>query len=88
MRLSFLAILSGLALLLAYCVFVRHWNGALAALTIGGVGLALAVLLLGVLLLVAPAASRAAIREVFVATVRDDLRTLRSAAMYWRCPVK
>lgn len=88
MRSSFLAVLTGLALLLVYCVFVRHWNGALAALTIGGVGLGVAVLLLGVLLLIAPAASRPAIRKVIAATVRDDLRTLRDAAMFWRGPTK
>ncbi|MGF6371323.1 uncharacterized protein (DUF58 family) [Paraburkholderia sp. RAU6.4a] len=54
MRLSLLAVLTGLTGLLCYCVFVRHWDGALAALVIGGAGLVASLLLIGALLLVAP----------------------------------
>ncbi|MGF6871690.1 hypothetical protein [Paraburkholderia sp. MM5477-R1] len=86
MRLSLLAVLTGLTGLLCYCVFVRHWDGALAALVIGGAGLVASLLLIGALLLIAPAARRPAMRQLFLVTLREDLRTLRAAVMFWRAP--
>jgi peptidoglycan/LPS O-acetylase OafA/YrhL len=88
MRLSFLAVLTGLAGLLAYMVFVRHWDGTRAALTLGGVGMVAAALLIGILLLIAPARKRPALRKVVVATMQNDLRALREALRFGRTPSK